>query len=179
MNLEKTSKKLAFLLRHSTDPLLVNQFGWANVKDILEMLNVSMVVLDEIVSEDEKGRYSYNFDKTKIRANQGHSIAGVRVELDRAIPPQFLYHGTATRFLDDIKRDGLKSMNRLMVHISDNKETAINIGKRHGKPVVLVFNAWEFVNDGHELFLSANGVWLAYEVPAKYLYELELVEEKV
>ena len=130
--------------------------------------DVNITVLEQIVTADEKGRYSFNNDHTKIRANQGHSIPGVHIDMEQPEPPELLYHGTATRFLPTILEEGLKPMSRQYVHISSDLETAIQIGKRHGKPVVLVIRAREFVNDGHPLYRSSNGVWLAEEVECKY-----------
>ena len=84
-------------------------------------------------------------------------------------PPEFLYHGTATRFLDTIMKDGLKPMTRQFVHISPDYETAVKVGGRHGKPVVLKIRAKDFVDDGNELYRSSNGVWQAKAVPPEYL----------
>ena len=169
MNIEKISKKLSFLLRHCQEPLLIDlNGGWATVSAILRELNISRSVLDEIVETDNKGRYSYDHNRTRIRANQGHSIPGVDVDMEQPAPPEFLYHGTATRFLDDIMRDGLKAMTRQWVHISGDFDTAVTVGERHGKPVVLVVRAQDFVADGHKLFRAANGVWQAESVPPKY-----------
>ena len=173
-NYTKISKRLSFLLRHSTDPIYVDlNGGWANVSTVLQVLHtqfpeVNRAVLDEIVASDNKGRYSYDKFGKKIRANQGHSIPGVIVDMEEPEPPQFLYHGTATRFLDAIMKDGLKPMRRQYVHISPDYETAVNVGSRHGKPVVLVIKAKEFVADGHKLYRSTNGVWQAEAVPTKY-----------
>lgn len=88
--------------------------------------------------------------------------------MEQPEPPEFLYHGTAVRFLADIMRDGLKPMSRQYVHISSDLETAVQTGRRHGKPVVLVIRAKNFVGDGHSLYRSSNGVWLAKDVPAEY-----------
>lgn len=166
----KVSRKLSFLLRHSTDPLYIDlEGGWAKVNDILKVLGISRKELDEIVAEDEKGRYSYDSTGTRIRANQGHSISGVVVDMVQPEPPEFLYHGTATRFLDGIMKEGLKPMSRQWVHLSFDYETAVNVGKRHGGvPVVLVIHAQEFVRSGHELYRSTNGVWQAKVVPPEY-----------
>ena len=176
MNHEKAGKRLAYILRHCTEPLYIDlKGGWAPVRDILRLLNLTRGDLDAIVAADNKGRYSFDTG-TKIRANQGHSIPGVVIEMERPEPPEVLYHGTATRFLDDIMRDGLKPMSRQYVHISSDFETAVQVGKRHGKPVVLVIRAKEFVSDGHDLFLSANGVWQAPAVPTCY-FDIRYVEE--
>ena len=174
MELTKISKKLSYMLRHSTEPLYIDlNGGWADVNRIIKALKerfpqVSRVIMDEIVANDEKGRYSYNADRTKIRANQGHSIPGVIIEMEQPEPPEYLYHGTATRFLDSIMRNGLIPMSRQYVYISPDFETAVKVGKRHGKPVVLVIDAQRFVADGNELYLSANGVWQAKQVPPEY-----------
>lgn len=166
----KASKRLSYLLRHSQDPLYVDlRGGWAPVKTILQELGLTRAELDEIVASDTKGRYSYNSAGTKIRANQGHSIEGVMIDMERPDPPEFLYHGTATRFLDTILCEGLRPMRRQYVHISPDFETAVSVGKRHGKPVVLAIRAREFVADGHDLFRSANGVWQATFVPVRYI----------
>ena len=174
MELTKISKKMSYMLRHSTDPLYIDlNGGWADVNTIIKALKerypeVTRSVVEQIVAQDEKGRYSFNDKKTKIRANQGHSIPDVVIEMEQPEPPELLYHGTATRFLPTILEEGLKPMSRQYVHISSDLETAIQIGKRHGKPVVLVIRARDFINDGHPLYRSSNGVWLAEEVPCEY-----------
>ena len=54
-SIEKTSKRLSFLLRHSTDPLVISlDGGWAHVLTILEMLHIKRSELDEIVRTDRK-----------------------------------------------------------------------------------------------------------------------------
>jgi putative RNA 2'-phosphotransferase len=128
---------------------------------------ISKEDLEEIVRTDAKGRYSFSEDGLKIRANQGHSI-DVDVELEEREPPEFLYHGTGTRSLDSIWKDGLKSMNRQYVHLSTDKETAIKVGARHGKPAVLKIRAQEMHEQGHEFWISKNGVWLVKAVPPRY-----------
>jgi len=166
---EKTSKRLAYLLRHSQNPLYISlDGGWASVSTILDVLHITKPVLDDIVAQDHKGRYSYDEAGERIRANQGHSIPGVMVEMAQPDPPEYLYHGTATRFLDSIYKEGLKPMTRQWVHLSADYETAVAVGRRHGSPVVLVIRVQDFVNDGHELYLSANGVWQAKAVPPCY-----------
>lgn len=171
---EKTSRRLSYLLRHSRDPLYIDlNGGWASVSIMLQVLDLTKGELDEIVVSDAKGRYSYDSTRTKIRANQGHSIPGVELNMERPEPPEFLFHGTATRFLDVILKEGLKPMSRQWVHISPDYDTAVNVGKRHGKPVVLQIRARDFVADGHNLFRSENGVWQAAAVPPEYLKKYE------
>jgi putative RNA 2'-phosphotransferase len=127
-----------------------------------------MDILEEIVRTDEKQRYSFNEDKTLIRANQGHSIP-VDVELDEAEPPRELYHGTGEKYVASIDVQGLIRKSRLYVHLSKDSDTAMKVGKRHGKPVVYIVKSGEMYKDGYKFYLSKNGIWLTKEVPAKYL----------
>lgn len=175
MNLEKASVQLAFLLRHCKNPVYIDpDGGWADTQIILKVLGktfpgIDRQALDTIVAMDKKGRYSYDPSGRRIRANQGHSIPGVVVEMTRAEPPEILYHGTSDRFLSAIERDGLKPMTRQFVHISPDYATAVAVGRRHGgRTVILKIRAWDFVKDGNMLYLSANGVWQTKAVPPRY-----------
>lgn len=165
----KIGRKLAYMLRHSQDPLYISlNGGWAEVSTIIKALNISRAELDEIVANDEKRRYMYDTSKQRIRACQGHSIPGVQVEMTQPEPPKYLYHGTATRFLDTIMKEGLSPMSRQWVHLSGDYDTALKVGARHGAPVVLRIDTQRFVKDGNQLYRSLNGVWQAKCVPAKY-----------
>ena len=174
MNLSRVSKTMSWMLRHCQEPRYIDlKGGWASAPDILAALkkkypDVTINTIEQIVAKDEKGRYSFDSTGTKIRANQGHSIPGVVIEMEAPEPPEFLYHGTATRFLDTIMKDGLKPMTRQFVHISPDYETAVKVGSRHGKPVVLKIRAKDFVDDGNELYRSSNDVWQARCVPPAY-----------
>lgn len=179
VNLTRISKKLSFLLRHCTDPLLVSlDGGWADVDAVIRVLRTKWPSfgrreLEQIVAEDEKGRYSFDPAGKRIRANQGHSIPGVRVEMERIAPPEVLYHGTARRFVSQILTQGLRPMSRQYVHLSPDIPTALKVGRRHGNPVVLEVDAGRFAADGHTLLRSANGVWQAETVPPEYLRLLD------
>ncbi|MGN0670872.1 MAG: RNA 2'-phosphotransferase, partial [Oscillospiraceae bacterium] len=97
-----------------------------------------------------------------------HSV-NVDVELKKAEPPEILFHGTGEKFVSSIKSEGLKPKSRLYVHLSKDRETAVKVGSRHGKPVVFEVNSGEMSRNGYEFFLSENGVWLTKNVPAEYL----------
>ena len=127
-----------------------------------------MEELLEIVATNNKKRYEFNDDKTKIRARQGHSV-NVNVDLRECVPPDILYHGTATRFLDSILKKGINKGTRLHVHLSPDEETAVRVGERHGSPVVLRINARQMHDDGLKFYLSNNGVWLTDFVAPNYL----------
>ena len=174
MNLTEISKYMSLILRHKPEAIgiTLDEHGWANVDELIEGIakekEFNMEMLEEIVRTDEKRRYSFNEDKTLIRANQGHSIP-VDVELDEVEPPETLWHGSAAKFEAAIDREGLIPKSRLYVHLSKDKETAVKVGKRHGKPVLYIVRSAEMAKDGYKFYLSKNGVWLTKEVPVRYL----------
>lgn len=177
---DSRSKFLALVLRHKPESIgiILDNNGWADVEELLKNISkedkfFNFEVLKDIVDSDSKGRYSFNEDNTKIRANQGHSIK-VDVELKEVLPPDTLYHGTATRFMDSINRQGLRKGNRLYVHLSDDLQTAVKVGKRHGEPIVLNIDTSNMVKDGFKFYLSKNGVWLVESVPSKYIHVMRV-----
>ena len=173
-DLTRISKYMSLILRHKPEVIGIelDAHGWADVDALLAGIGrkytVDRDILEEIVWTDEKQRYSFNADRTKIRANQGHSIQ-VDVELSVAVPPEILYHGTAERFVPSIEAQGLLPGNRLYVHLSGDVETAEKVGRRHGTPIVYQVAAGNMHRDGYLFYLSANGVWLTKEVPVPYL----------
>lgn len=176
--IDKLSVFISLVLRHKPDAagITLDEHGWANVDELINGINntgrkIDMTMLEEIVKTDNKQRYSFNEDKTLIRANQGHSIP-VDVELKEQEPPELLYHGTADRFVKSIMKEGLKPMSRLYVHLSKDIETAKKVGKRHGNPVVLKIHSEQMKRDGVKFYLSENGVWLTKKVDVEYLEKL-------
>lgn len=168
-------KTLSYILRHHPDAFNVNMdsHGWVNVDELLSQMKkngriIDHEILDRIVRENDKQRYSYNSDKTKIRANQGHSVP-VDLELLPVVPPDVLYHGTAESFLDSIRQKGIMKMSRNHVHLSADTETAFDVGSRHGKPVVLLIDSKRMYDDGLDFYLSENKRWLCEYVPFEYV----------
>lgn len=174
MNLTETSKFLSLILRHKPEAIGISldEHGWANVDELIAQIaknqEFNMDMLREIVGTDSKQRYSFNEDETLIRANQGHSIP-VDVELEEAKPPKELWHGTGEKYASAIDMQGLIPKSRLYVHLSQDRDAAAKVGKRHGKPVLYIVKAGEMHHDGYQFYLSKNGVWLTKQVPAKYL----------
>ncbi len=124
--------------------------------------------LKEIVETDEKGRYVFNDGFTKIKAAQGHSI-NINLNLKSIEPPFVLFHGTSNVSIQNIKKQGIKKMNRQYVHLSKDEKTAMTVGMRHGFPVILKIKANAMYNDGLKFYLSENGVWLTEHIPVKYI----------
>ncbi|MDO5145649.1 MAG: RNA 2'-phosphotransferase [Eubacteriales bacterium] len=174
MNYKKTSKFLSMLLRHRPEVIgiTLDKHGWADVDELIEKIGEKQEfgreILEEIVRTDEKQRYSFNEDGTKIRANQGHSIT-VDLELKAKEPPEMLWHGTAEKYVDSIDRMGLRPGNRMYVHLSLDEQTAEKVGRRHGRPVLYQVKSGEMYRKGFRFYQSANGIWLTLMVPVEYL----------
>ena len=171
----RVSKFLSLVLRHQPEEigLSLDQSGWASVEQLIEAsrrrgFEFTLEELQNVVAGNDKKRFSLSEDGLWIRANQGHSI---KVELGYAptAPPEILYHGTAERFLTSIKQQGLIKGKRHHVHLSADVDTAMKVGRRHGKPVVLGIEAGRMSQGGFIFYLSANGVWLTDSVPVQYL----------
>lgn len=170
----KISKLLCLVLRHQPDVLKIelDEQGWTDVPILIEKLknqfpNFDDKVLDFVVENNNKKRFAFNDNKSKIRASQGHTIK-VELGYTAQIPPDILYHGTAEHFLDSILKTGIQKQQRHHLHLSKSLETALNVGQRHGKVVVLEVNAAKMQEDGYQFFVSENQVWLTDFVPIKY-----------
>lgn len=179
MKTTNISRYIALLLRHHPEKagLCLDEHGWVEVEALIQGVRrrypeFNRAVLDEIVARDSKQRYAYNQDKTCIRANQGHSIP-VDVELKQALPPTILYHGTGEKYVESIQKVGLIPKSRLYVHLSTDIQTAIQVGKRHGQPVVYQIDTQQMIRDGFIFYISANHIWLTKAVPVQYLKIIE------
>lgn len=173
----KRSRLLSQVLRHKPEKIGIqlDSAGWVSVSELLEACHKHGIGLDiksltRIVETNDKQRFSFSTDGTKIRANQGHSVA-VDLEYIPIQPPRVLYHGTAESFLPSIREKGLLKGERHHVHLSGDPKTARQVGKRHGKPVVLQVRSRKMVEDGYIFYQSANRVWLTDWVPPQYLVE--------
>jgi putative RNA 2'-phosphotransferase len=172
----KISKFLSLVLRHSpqTIHLSIDKNGWADVDELIlnankyKNMRLNIDLVKTVVETNDKQRFIISDDGKRIRANQGHSIP-IDLGLENKVPPDILYHGTASRFLDSIMKDGINPMSRQYVHLSQTKETASTVGKRHGEPIVLLIDTKNMYEEGYKFFLSENNVWLVDKVPAKYI----------
>lgn len=172
---KKVSKFLSLILRHQpeTIQLKLDEQGWANVEELRTKsskkgIHFTLKELDELVETNDKKRFIFNEDKTKIRANQGHSI-DIDLALKPQQPPEYLYHGTADVNVASIVEKGIEKRSRQHVHLSQDKETATKVGMRHGKPIILTIRTGKMHEEGILFYLSENGVWLTDFVDAKFI----------
>ena len=163
-NLIHNSKRLAYLLRHSDLP---DRNGWVRVSVVLGNLGLSLQDLQQIVESDNKGRFEFSEDKSSVRALYGHSI-DVNLGLEPTTPPPVLYHGTAEKYIDSIRKEGLRPRKRNFVHLSETIDMAIQVGARHGKPIVLSIDTEAMISAGYKFYKAQNGVWLTSEVPVRF-----------
>ena len=172
--IKTTSKFLSLILRHQPEKisLELDSNGWADINELIEKskkVKLTRELIDEIVRQDNKQRFIIK--DRKIRANQGHSI-NIDLALESKMPPNILYHGTATRFLGSIFKEGLTKQNRQYVHLSKDIETATIVGKRHGKVAILEVDTKRMFEEGYKFYLSENGVWLTNSVATEFLKEM-------
>jgi len=172
---KRISKFLSYVLRHHPESIGIklDKAGWTDVSGLLEAAErggfpISLDELKAVVRENDKQRFSLSEDCTKIRANQGHTIP-VDLGYKPTIPPKVLYHGTAQKNLNSIRKTGLTRGSRHHVHLCADPEAAEKVGRRYGKPIVLEIEAGKMYADGHKFYLSPNGVWLTEFVPPHYL----------
>lgn len=176
MDIKKLSKFLSLILRHKPDiiGISLDEHGWADVEALLRGIqksgrNIDASLLEKVVAENDKQRFSFSEDRKRIRANQGHSLH-VDVELVSRKPPAVLYHGTVERNRASIEEKGLLRGTRLYVHLSEDVETAMKVAaRRKGERLIYQVDAGRMFRDGFMFYRSVNRVWLTKMVPTDYL----------
>lgn len=174
------SKFLSFVLRHEPQSIQLDmdEQGWVSVQQLIDNakairgISLNSEKITQVVASCDKQRFKLSDDGNRIKANQGHSIT-VDLALQPQMPPAILYHGTASRFLGAIQQQGLKAMQRHHVHLSSKPETALAVGQRYGKPVLLQIDAAAMQQQGHIFYCSDNQVWLTDAVPMQYIHIVE------
>jgi len=175
-SLTSTSKFLSLVLRHQPEVIgmQLDPEGWLPMDELIANANrkgneLSLEILHDVVASCEKKRFSLSDDGLKIRANQGHSVPDVELNLEPVTPPNQLFHGTVAAFIESIREQGLLKRSRNHVHLSADIETAKKVGARRGKPLILTIRAAAMHESGYSFYLSANGVWLTDAVPAQFI----------
>jgi len=179
--LNETSKFLSYVLRHEPHAigLKLDSEGWASIGSLIagaakDGRTLNSALIQAVVRTSDKKRFSISDDGLLIRAVQGHSTVSVSLQHVEKEPPEFLYHGTATRFLESIHLQGLIAGSRHHVHLSQDIPTAITVGQRYGKPVILKIEALQMHQQGFKFFQAENSVWLIDHVPEKFLIKQAL-----
>ena len=175
MDHKRISKFLSLVLRHQPGSIgiVLDEQGWTDCQKLIQAagrhgMRFNHATLLEVVRTSDKQRFALSEDGTCIRANQGHSVK-VDLGLVPQQPPESLYHGTVDKFLGSIRSTGLHKGDRHHVHLSPDLTTAIKVGQRRGKPVILTIRAAAMANAGHPFFISDNGVWLTDTVPPEFI----------
>jgi len=175
INIKRVSKLMSLILRHRPEHIkaVLDENGWLLIDELIKGINkkgiqLNRELLEVVVKENDKKRFIISDDGLRIRANQGHSV-NVDLELKAVEPPEFLFHGTVPKFMGAIQDKGLLKMSRQHVHLSTNRDTAISVGSRRGKPVILTVRSGEMYKSGSSFFLSENGVWLTEAVSPQYI----------
>lgn len=164
------SKKLSYVLRHQfSDEFLPG--GWLAVDFALSEVGITMRELEIIVAENDKGRYELSYDKTLIRALYGHSV-DIDLDYIPTAPPDILYHGTASTNYASILEKGIVSKNRQYVHLSEDIDTAISVGQRHGLPIALKIDTRKMAQDGCIFFNPKSGIWLTKYILPRYIEKM-------
>lgn len=171
---KRISKFLSLVLRHNPEKIGINldEAGWTDVNELLkklpQTLKVNRETLDHVVENNDKKRFAFSEDGKQIRASQGHSVK-IKLGYEAVEPPEFLFHGTVPKFMQAIRKSGLKAMNRHAVHLSNDRETAVNVGNRRGNAIILSIRSGAMHRAGNQFFVSENGVWLTETVPPEFI----------
>lgn len=174
--LDETSKFLSYVLRHEPQSigLTLDREGWAPMDTLIAAAGshgraLDRALIEQVVTTSDKKRFAISEDGFRIRAVQGHSTPTVSISMQEKTPPAMLYHGTATRFVESIRQQGLLPGSRHHVHLSEDAQTATSVGQRYGQPVVLSIAAGTMHGKGHRFYQAENGVWLTAHVPANFI----------
>lgn len=178
-DLKFISKKMSYALRHNPDKynIKLDEYGYTNLPVFIAALNrvhrlhLTRDDIDAVIANSSKQRFEIK--NNRICALYGHSIPGI-IKHQEATPPAVLYHGTARRFLPSINELGLLPMQRQFVHLSTDIPTAQQVGARHdSKPVILTIDTQAARAAGVKFYVGNDQVWLADEIPARFLQQLQ------
>ena len=171
----RISKRMSYWLRHRPElgGLVLDKAGWVGVSDLLSALkrsglNIDRTRLDQVVADNDKRRFEFDDSGVSIRARQGHSVE-IDLGYEPTEPPEWLFHGTASRNIESIRERGLHRAGRHHVHLSTDAELMIEVARRHGKPVLIRIAAGRMHEAGHPFFLTDNDVWLTESVPPEFV----------
>ncbi len=180
MNYQELSKEVSYALRHAPweYELELDDDGWVGIDQLLialkqnpKWIDVKIADLALLISESDKKRHE--IVDGRIRAFYGHSVPN-KIQKTQATPPAILYHGTVKKVKDSILHEGLKPNQRQYVHLSQDIETAMQVGKRRDSdPIIFKIDAKLAYENGVKFYLGNEKVWLADLIPPQYLNAIE------
>ncbi|MFD2670539.1 RNA 2'-phosphotransferase [Marinicrinis sediminis] len=185
MSNRELSKQISYALRHAPweFELELDENGWVRLEQLLSAfrLQPQWQQLEEadirnMINHSPKQRHEMK--DGKIRALYGHTLSKKMVK-EQSEPPPVLYHGTANRFMAAIEREGLLPSGRQYVHMSADQPTARIVGKRKDPaPVLLQIDARQAHMDGYAFYLGNDTIWLADQIPPRYLKRMPFDHEE-
>jgi len=176
-DLTALSRAVAHALRH--EPWLyeleLDHEGWTTTHALLAALRSQRAAWAALCEQDFadmirlSSKQRYEMADGRIRALYGHSLPG-RLSKTPAEPPTLLFHGTSPALETPIRQDGLLPMGRQYVHLSSDRDTATEVGRRKSaKPIILAVRAADAWADGIAFYVGNAKVWLADRVPPKFI----------
>lgn len=177
VNYTSLSKAMSKALRHRPERIGITLApdGSVEVAELLHALNARggwprVLTESDILQVVEHGtKQRFAVENGRIRARYGHSVS-LQITYERAEPPALLYHGTTAHRAEAILQEGLLPMGRQTVHLSTDVETALQVGSRHGRDVVILHvdaaRAWSC---GILFFRGNDSTWLAEAIPPEYI----------
>jgi putative RNA 2'-phosphotransferase len=171
----RLSRLVALVLRHRPDEvgLSLDEGGFVSVDDLSEALATQpgwdSVTVSDLVALAEADSRRYEVRDGRIRARYGHTVT-VEQPGEPALPPEWLYYGTAPAETPAMAREGLRPTGRQHVHLSTTPQAALEVGRRHASDaVVVVVFARRAVGGGIEFRLAGPALFLTGSVPPEFL----------
>jgi len=174
------TKKQQKLLSH--EPWLyeleLDDQGFVKLVDILTAINGALDQVLPLITVEDIAQMIASSEKTrheivdgKVRASYGHSLPGLIAKTEYVPDTSMaLYHATSPEAALSIMQQGLLPMGRQYVHLSPNKEIALEVGRRKcKKPVLLVINTEVAVKEGSHFFEGNDNVVLADQIGTRAL----------
>jgi putative RNA 2'-phosphotransferase len=183
MGLIEISRRLSFILRHGAREtgIAMDAAGWVRADELCAVAGVTRAQLDDTILRNDKARLERDGDR--VRAAQGHSLAGTPVTREaleaswaRWRGSSSLWHGTRVDAIDGIAEAGIVAGERTHVHLAPSPES--RVGKRSGVHVLLEVGAQALAARGLDVFESANGVLLVRHVPAACIVGLRALSAR-
>ena len=183
---KKISKIMAYILRHDVkyEQLLSAGSGYLVIPVLLKdsrlcKLKATAADVYQIARDDKKNRF--RIEGNRIRANQGHSLQSVLVDMEEITDPfdiPVAVHGTYWEAWDFIKRQGLRVMNRQHIHFAAGTPDRGDVisGMRSTAQALIYADIPKMLSDGIKVYRSSNGVILTSGIdgvlPTQYFKEV-------